>query len=96
MPTMEPARFLGRGKLSPGDFTVEYELIREVVHRPKTSQHPAFVSWYSTITIISSEERALPPGIYELRLEDGTTERVKNHGDQWTVLNPLSTQPRAS
>jgi hypothetical protein len=43
--------FAGRGKLSPGDFAVEYELTREVVTRPKTSQHPSIVSWYSTIKV---------------------------------------------
>jgi hypothetical protein len=88
---MAPGTFSGRGRLSPGDFSVEYELIREVVNRPKTSQHPAFVSWYSTIRIRSGDERAIPPGIYELTLEDGTIERVKNHGLEWTVLNPLPT-----
>jgi len=88
---MAPGTFSGRGKLSPGDFNVEYELIRELVNRPKTSQHPAFVSWHSTITIHGVEERAIPPGIYELRLEDGSIERVKNHGGEWTVLNPLPT-----
>ena len=89
---MVAGTFSGRGKLSPGDFTVEYELTREVVKRPKTSEHPAFVSWNSTITIRSSDERAIPPGIFELRLENGTIERVKNHGDQWTALDPLPTE----
>jgi hypothetical protein len=89
--TMAPGTFSGRGKLSPGDFTVEYKLIREVINRPKTSQQRAFVSWCNTITIRGSEERAIAPGIYELTLEGGTIERVKNHGDQWTVLDPLPT-----
>ena len=88
---MAPGTFSGRGKLSPGDFTVEYELTREVVKRPKTSQHPALVSWSSTLTIRTRDERAITPGIYELTLEDGTIERVKNHGDQWTVLDSLPT-----
>ena len=83
--------FSGRGKLSPSDFTVEYELTREVVKRPKTSEHLAFVSWNSNITIRSSDEGAIPPGIYELTLENATVEQVKNHGDQWTVLDPLPT-----
>ena len=88
---MAPGTFSGRGKLSPGDFTVEYELIREEVHRPKTSKHPAFVSWNSTVTIRGGGERGIPPGIYDLKLEDGTIERVKNHGTEWTVLSPLPT-----
>ena len=86
---MAPGTFSGLGKLSPGDFIVEYELKREVVNRPKTSQHPAIVSWNDTIKIRSGDGRAIPLGIYELRLEDGTIERVKNHGEHWTVLNPL-------
>ena len=81
--------FSGRGKLSPGEFAVEYELIRVVVKRPKTSQHPSIVSWYSTITIRRSDEQPIPEGIFELKLEDGSTERVKNHGFQWSVLSPL-------
>lgn len=92
---MAPGTFSGRGRLSTGDFTVEYELKREAVNRPKTSQHPAFVAWYSTITIRSSDERAIPPGIYELTLDDGTVERVKNHRVQWTVLYPLPTEEPA-
>jgi hypothetical protein len=86
---MKPGRFSGRGKLSPGDFAVHYQLTRQLVHRPKTSQHPAFVSWDNTIAIQSADERDIQAGIYELTLEDGTVERIKNHGIEWTVLNPL-------
>ena len=67
---MVPGTFSGHGKLSPGDFTVACELKRKEVHRPKTSQHPVFVSWTSTVAICSSDERVIPPGIYELTLED--------------------------
>jgi len=81
--------FSGRGTLSPDGIPVEYELTRERVTRPKTSQHASFVSWASTVAIRRRDEQPIPEGIYELTLEDGTTERVKNHGDRWTVLNPL-------
>jgi hypothetical protein len=81
--------FTGRGKLSPGEFAVEYELVREVVARPRTSQHPSIVSWYSTIKVQRVDGQPIQEGIYELTLEDGTTERVKNHGFQWSVLSPL-------
>jgi hypothetical protein len=74
---MTPERFSGRGKLSPSGFGVEYELTREVVKRPKTSQYSAIVSWYNTITIRGGDEGAIPPGIYELTLEDGSKERVR-------------------
>jgi hypothetical protein len=43
----------------------------------------------SAIEIRPSDERSIPEGIYDLILEDGTIERVKNHGDQWTVLDSL-------
>ena len=88
---MAPGRFSGHGRLSPGDFGVEYEITREMVARPKTSQHPSMVSVVSTIAIRGTDERLIPEGIYELTLENGTQERVKNHGVQWTVLNPLPT-----
>ena len=81
--------FKGRGKLFPGEIEVEYELVQEVVTKPKTSQHPKIVSWSSTITIRRSDEQPIPEGIFELKLEDGSTERVKNHGFQWSVLSPL-------
>jgi hypothetical protein len=86
-----PEKFSGRGILSPGEFTIEYELTRELVTRPKTSQHPSIVSCDNTLTIRGSDERPIPEGIYDLILEDGTRERVKNHGVQWTVLSPLPT-----
>jgi hypothetical protein len=57
--------FKGRGKLSPGDIAVEFELVREMVNRPKTSQHPSIVGWHSTIAIRGSDEQAIPEGIYE-------------------------------
>ena len=81
--------FIGRGKLSPGDLAVQYELTRAGVTRPKTSQHPSIVSWYSTVKIQRVDGQPIPEGIYELTLEDGTIERVKNHGSEWTVLSPL-------
>jgi hypothetical protein len=86
---MTAGQFSGRGKLSPGELAVEYELTRELVTRPKTSQHPSFDRWESIITIRGSGEQSIGEGIYELTLEGGTTERVKNHGDRWTVLSPL-------
>jgi hypothetical protein len=81
--------FSGRGNLSPGDIAVEYDITRQLVTRPKTSQHPSSNQWYSTVMIRGLGDQAIDAGIYALTLEDGTTERVKNHGDQWTVLGPL-------
>jgi hypothetical protein len=80
---------IGRGKLSPGDLAVEYELTRDAVTRPKTSQHPSIVSWYSTIKVQRVDGQPVLEGIYELTLEDGAIERVKNHGSEWSVLDPL-------
>jgi hypothetical protein len=81
--------FIGRGKLSPGDFAVQYELTRAAITRPKTSQHPSFVNWSSTIKVQRVDGQPIPEGIYELTLEDGTIERVKNHGPECSVLSPL-------
>ena len=86
---MVAGTFIGRGKLSPGDLAVEYELTRDAITRPKTSQHPSFVSWYSTVKVQRVDGQLVPEGIYELTLEDGTIERIKNHGSEWSVLNPL-------
>jgi len=81
--------FKGRGKLSPGDIVVNYELTRDAVTRTSRSGLPSIVSWCSTITIRRSDGQPIPEGIYELTLEDGGIERIKNHGSQWTVLSPL-------
>jgi hypothetical protein len=81
--------FKGRGKLSPGDIEVNYELTRDAVTRTSRSGLPSIVSWNSTITIRRSDEQPIPEGIYELTLDDGTAERVKNHGAQWSVLSAL-------
>jgi len=37
--------FSGRGTLSPDGIPVEYELTRERVTKPMTSQHPVIVIW---------------------------------------------------
>lgn len=86
---MVTGTFIGRGKLSPGDLAVEYELTRVAVTRPKTSRHASFVSWHSTIKVQRVDRQSVSEGIYELILEDGTTERIKNHGSEWSVLSPL-------
>jgi hypothetical protein len=86
---MTAGTFSGRGKLSPSDVVVEYELTRQLVTRPKTSQHPSFDRWESTVTIRGTGEPSIAEGICELTLEDRTRERVKNHGDGWSVLSPM-------
>jgi hypothetical protein len=65
MLTLTSGKFSGRGTLSPGEFAIEYELTRELVTRPKTSQHPSFDRWESTVTIRRDGEQAIPEGIYE-------------------------------
>jgi hypothetical protein len=82
--------FSGRGKLSPGAISIEYELTRELVKRPKTSQHPSFDRWESTVTIRGSGEQSIAEGIYELTLEDGTTERVKNQRRSLERFEPFA------
>jgi hypothetical protein len=87
---MPPAgHFKGLGKLSPGDIDVDYELTRDSVTLPSTSEHPSIVNWRCTIKIHRGDRQPIPEGIYELTLEDGTIERLKNHGVEWSVLSPL-------
>jgi hypothetical protein len=74
---------------SPLVARVEYTLTRELLRRPKTSQHLSFDRWYSTVTVHGSGQQPILEGIYDLFLEDGKTERMKNHGDQWSVLDLL-------
>jgi hypothetical protein len=81
--------FSGRGKLSPGDMEVNYELARDAVTRTSRSGLPSIVSWNSTLKLQRVDGQPLQEGIFELTMADGTTERVKNHGFQWSVLSPL-------
>ena len=53
----------GRGKLSPGDMEVNYELTRDAVTRTSRSGLPSIVSWNSTLKLQRVDGQPLQEGI---------------------------------